>query len=83
MGSKLLLKPSACHLAGIVTIVRPQQLFVSDSLSLCLPALPNPTTAICPQEGRGIREGWERAVAWESRHPKTSHPLAKPQFPQL
>ena len=32
--SRLPLKPSACHLAWIVTIVRPQQPFVSDSLSL-------------------------------------------------
>ena len=42
VGSRLLLKPSVCHLAWIVTIVRPQQRFVSDSTSL-FASQPSPT----------------------------------------
>lgn len=63
VGSKLLLKPSACHLAWIVTIVRPQQLFVSDSLSL-FASRPSPTPprrfALRRVErlGTGGREQW-------------------------
>lgn len=41
-GLRLLLKPSVCHLAWIVTIVRPQQRFVSDSISL-FASQPSPT----------------------------------------
>ena len=42
VGSRLLLKPSVCHPAWIVTIVRPQQCFVSDSISL-FASQPSPT----------------------------------------
>jgi hypothetical protein len=55
--SELLLKPSICHPALIVTIVWPQQLFVPSNLSLSLPSPPfTPVMVLCTQDSRDW--GW-------------------------